>query len=88
MHWLGTAAVIGCTAKNLVLFSHQYWRISVPNSTPTSYLRSKTHRWICNHIHTLLSDKYSNICGCCKTNIIFHDALESTKEGAKIVHHK
>ena len=65
------------TAKNLALFSHQYWCISVPNSTPTSYLRGKTHRWICNHIHTLLSDKYSNICGCCKTNILFHDALES-----------
>ena len=31
----------------------------------------------CNHIHTLLSDKYSSICGCCKTSIIFHDALES-----------
>ena len=79
MGWIPNTTLIfrSNTAKNLVLFSHQYWRISVPNSTPTSYLRSKTHRCICNHIYTLLSDKYSNICGCCKTNILFHDALES-----------
>ena len=45
----------------------------------------KPHRWIRYHIHTLLSDKYSNICGCCKTNIILHDALESSTTGLCLI---
>ena len=75
------------TAKNLALFSHQYWRISVPNSTPTSYLRSKTHRWIYILCLVINIQIYVVVA---RPIFFFTMLLRAfmTKEGAKIVHHK